>query len=153
MWGLNSTHQAPWGGFGFTEVGSLVGEVSASSSLQPSPRPTLHLSLSLSLSHTHTHTSTTAGLCTSGASVSQHEQTPPHKVAEARETEEDAQGGSASICSPGVSPNLAQSRPPRAADSRLTQQPRPHVGPWGLSGLETQEAGSDCQQWVTPLES
>ena len=149
MWDLNSTHQAPWGGFGFTEVGSLVGE-EFQLRVRYSHLPDPH---SISLSLSHTHTSTTAGLCTAGASISQHEQTPPHKVAEARETEEDAQGGSASICSPGVSPNLAQSRPPRAADSRLTQQPRPHVGPWGLSGLETQEAGSDCQQWVTALES
>ena len=76
-----------------------------------------------SLSLSHTHTSSTVGLCPAGASVSQHKQTPPHQVAEARATEEDAQGGSASICSPGVSPSSAQSRPPRATESRLTEQP------------------------------
>lgn len=126
------------------------GRVSASSSSQPSPRPTLHRSLS------HTHRSTTAGLCTAGASISQHEQTPPHKVAEARATEEDAQGGSASICSPGVLPNSAQSCPPQGSRQPAdTETPShcPNVDPWGLSGLETQEAGADCQQWVTLLEA
>ena len=117
--GLNSTDQDPWGGFGFGEVGSLVGgefQLRVRHSYLPDPH-------CISLSLSHTHTSTTVGLCHAGASVSQHKQTPPHQVAEARATAEDGQGGSASICSPGVSPSSAQSRPPRATESRLTEQP------------------------------
>ena len=116
--GLNSTDQVPWGGFGFGEAGSLVGgefQLRVRHSHLPDPH-----SISLSLTHTHK----LHGRLVPCRGLSLPAQADPSiQVAEARATEEDAQGGSASICSPGVSPSSAQSRPPRATESRLTEQP------------------------------